>query len=272
MSVSVILPTKSSGKTLARTLASLLNQGLKPLEVVVVDSYSGDETLSIARKYGARVILHKGGRASARNKAILEAKGRYVLLLDADQAVDGDLLNECVNLCEVQGVDAVKIVERFIGDGFWSACSAYWREHVQRVEGVGGNIPRFYRRSILLKAGLFNDSLSLWEDYELYLRVKSLGAKEAWCGSNVKILHVEPSLAGMIVRSYRYGESAPSSIARLGGYVLKDKVRVTLRALRSALSGTTPLLALGVVLTLTLKGIAYLVGLLASALRGRSSF
>jgi len=87
--ISALVITKNAEKYLAKCLGSL-----KPLvrEIIVVDSGSSDQTLSIARKIGARVIKQKWlGYAKQKNFALLKAQNDWVLSIDADEIVDSEL-------------------------------------------------------------------------------------------------------------------------------------------------------------------------------------
>jgi glycosyltransferase involved in cell wall biosynthesis len=64
-------------------------------EVLVVDSGSADMTRALAEKYGARVVEHAfADFASQRNFAMSEAKGDWVLFIDADERVTSELSDE----------------------------------------------------------------------------------------------------------------------------------------------------------------------------------
>lgn len=74
--VSVIIPTLNGGRRFGSLLAALRVQTLVPEEILVVDSGSGDGTVSLAREYGATVLAiaprefdHGGTRSMAANKA-----------------------------------------------------------------------------------------------------------------------------------------------------------------------------------------------------------
>lgn len=53
--VSVVIPTKNAGQLFEEVLAALVVQQGVILDLVVVDSGSRDQTLAIAKKYGARI-------------------------------------------------------------------------------------------------------------------------------------------------------------------------------------------------------------------------
>ena len=58
-SISIIIPTLNEEKYIERCLKSLKNQSFRNFEIIVSDSYSTDDTVKIAKKYGAKVVLTK---------------------------------------------------------------------------------------------------------------------------------------------------------------------------------------------------------------------
>jgi cellulose synthase/poly-beta-1,6-N-acetylglucosamine synthase-like glycosyltransferase len=90
-SVSVIIPTFNGGSGLGPTIASLHRQTLRPLEIVVVDDGSTDDTRAVAERARAlglvdMVICHgtRCGRSAAINAAARFASGDLLLTVDAD--------------------------------------------------------------------------------------------------------------------------------------------------------------------------------------------
>ena len=88
--ISVVVPAYNYARLLPRALDSALPQLLDGEELLVVDDGSTDDTAAVLAGYAARLpslrALHQAnaGPAAARNRGIREARGRYVLLLDAD--------------------------------------------------------------------------------------------------------------------------------------------------------------------------------------------
>ncbi len=86
-SVSVVIPCYNAARFLRETLDSVLNQTHAPLEVLVIDDGSTDESAAIAQSYGPpiRVICQPNqGESVARNRGIEEARGEWIAYLDAD--------------------------------------------------------------------------------------------------------------------------------------------------------------------------------------------
>jgi glycosyltransferase involved in cell wall biosynthesis len=83
---SVVIPARDAARTLPRVLDALAVREPRPLEVIVVDGGSSDETARIAEEHGARVVA-PGGRSfagGARNAGWEQVRGEAVVFLDAD--------------------------------------------------------------------------------------------------------------------------------------------------------------------------------------------
>lgn len=77
-------------------------------EVIVIDDYSNDRTVEIAKKTGAKVILHHldNDFAKQRNFGLSKAKNEWVLFVDADERVSKDLSEEIIKRTEQNDADA----------------------------------------------------------------------------------------------------------------------------------------------------------------------
>ena len=97
---------KNAERTLSRCLDSV--RGLAG-EIILVDTGSTDATLTIAARYGAEIATFDftaADFAGARNHALARAKGRWILVLDADEILDpasGPLIQELVDRDENAG-------------------------------------------------------------------------------------------------------------------------------------------------------------------------
>ena len=85
-SVSVVTVVKNGERFLSQAIASILRQTLAPVEIIVVDGESTDNTAGIARSYSqVRYLRQQGqGLAGARNAGIDAARGELIAFLDHD--------------------------------------------------------------------------------------------------------------------------------------------------------------------------------------------
>lgn len=89
--LSVFITTYNNGRTLATCLESVKWAA----EIVVLDSYSTDETVGIAKRYGVRLFQHEFTDYGRQKQMALEKTTHdWVLLLDADEALSRDLQSE----------------------------------------------------------------------------------------------------------------------------------------------------------------------------------
>jgi glycosyltransferase involved in cell wall biosynthesis len=81
MRVSVIIPTLNEERNLPKVLREIVN---KVYEIIVVDGYSKDKTVEVAKRFGVKVIYDDVGKGSALRKGMKEAKGDIIITMDAD--------------------------------------------------------------------------------------------------------------------------------------------------------------------------------------------
>jgi len=88
--ISVVMPTYNYAHLLPRALDSVLGQMAEDIELIVVDDGSRDRTADVLAGYAAKhsqlqvIQQSNAGAAAARNRGIQKARGRYALMLDAD--------------------------------------------------------------------------------------------------------------------------------------------------------------------------------------------
>jgi glycosyltransferase involved in cell wall biosynthesis len=85
--VSVVIPVRNGARYLGEAIGSVLSQGVREIDVIVVDNGSTDGSRAVAESFGApvRVIDEpQQGAAHARNSGAKLATGEYLAFLDAD--------------------------------------------------------------------------------------------------------------------------------------------------------------------------------------------
>lgn len=108
---SVVIPSFNSASFIHKAIDSALNQSLQPLEVIVVDDGSRDNTCEVLGAYGDRIILIRqknSGPAAARNAGMKMAKGDFIALLDADDYWHADFIKHTENFLTLHK-DAVSV-------------------------------------------------------------------------------------------------------------------------------------------------------------------
>lgn len=106
--VSVIMPVYNGAKYIKQAVDSVYNQDV-PLELIVIDDGSTDETKAVLRRYMKRsdfryLFNEKNmGAAGSRNRGVKEASGEYVAFLDADDWWENGKLAEQIRVMEESG-------------------------------------------------------------------------------------------------------------------------------------------------------------------------
>lgn len=98
--VSVIIPTYQHAGTIAACIESALAQTYSNIEIIVVNDGSTDSTRTVLADYEDRVtIVHQPNQGSnpARNRGLEEAKGEYVIFVDADVRMDSEMIRKMLN-------------------------------------------------------------------------------------------------------------------------------------------------------------------------------
>ena len=134
--LSVIVPTFNEEETLPLCLASVAFAD----EILVVDSFSTDRTIEIARARGARVVQREYGySAQQKNWAIPQAAHEWVLLVDADERVTAELRDEILRTLS----DGPK------ADGYWIRRANHFLGKRIRFCGWGSDrVIRLFRRDV----------------------------------------------------------------------------------------------------------------------------
>ena len=270
--VSIVIPTYNSEKTLPLTLESIRRQTYENIEVIVVDNYSTDRTVKIAKSYGAEVIQVRGERAKAKNLGLKHAKGKYVLFIDSDMELTPRVVEECVSLAESDPrIAGIVIPERSIGNNYWAKVRDFERSF---YAGTPIESPRFFRRDLALQAGGFDEDVVFYEEATLPLKLEEIGYKVRARISS-QILHREEdlTLARLLRKRYYYAKTATKYLEKYGNthrsyidFQINPLNRFKL-FLANRKFWTNPRLAVGVVALKTLEYLASLLGYLTATAR-----
>ena len=185
--ISVCIPVLNNADKISRCLEAVLNQSLKPYEVIVVDGHSTDGTVDIAKRYPVKVLYENyHTRAGALQVGVNNAHGDLIAFTDADCIPDRDWL---FNLYTGFNNGVAGVGGRFedIGASLWvssinstfqtplSGARSRWDEKktmkVLSVCGANGMV----RRRDIYAVGGFNVRLKGAEDLEFATRLGKLG-------------------------------------------------------------------------------------------------
>lgn len=82
--VSFCIATKNNEDTIEKCLNSVVNQNYPHIEIIIIDGYSKDNTLNIAKKYPVKILYDSGTYGSACQTGIENATGEIIALFDSD--------------------------------------------------------------------------------------------------------------------------------------------------------------------------------------------
>jgi glycosyltransferase involved in cell wall biosynthesis len=130
--VSVIIITKNEEKNISPCLETVKWAG----ETIVIDAYSTDRTVEIAKQYNVKVILKEWeGYSAAKNFAIEHASFDWILSIDADERVPRELVEEINRIIESPGIkyNAYKVGRKAYFLGKWIKHCGWYPGYVVRL-------------------------------------------------------------------------------------------------------------------------------------------
>ena len=183
MTISLVIPAYNEEKYLPATLASIAKQERKPDELIVVDASSTDNTVQIAKSFGANVItVQKSTIGYSRQVGLKAAKGDVVAFTDADAILPPDWLTQMEHMLATPGVVGAFGSFR-VPDGPW-----WYKIYINilqppivnliyflfRIPLATGQNMAFWKEKAMAIGG-FPEEFKLAEDIEIARRMKSVG-------------------------------------------------------------------------------------------------
>ncbi|WP_433171049.1 glycosyltransferase family 2 protein [Actinoallomurus sp. CA-150999] len=179
--VSIIIPNYNYARTLGMCLRAALNQTYGPVEILVVDDGSTDDSVAIAKGLGVSVISTpaNGGCAAARNFGVARAAGEVLFFIDSDVAIAPDAVE--VAVAQLRSDPRIGVIcgiedpEPLIRDSLLEEYRAL-QYHYWSVSGEG-NVTFLFpamcamRREVFDEIGPFNTRLRHTEEVDYGYRV-----------------------------------------------------------------------------------------------------
>lgn len=209
--ISIIINTKNEEKNITRCLASVKNQSERNFEIIVVDNNSEDKTKSLTQNFDVRIFDFGPERSEQKNFGAQQARGEYLLFLDADMELAPGVLSAC--LAEVgSGFDALVVPEISIGRGFWASCRALEKKMYFNDSEI--EAPRFFRKAVFQKVGGYSEGMVAGEDWDLRERVKKSGGRIGRISDLVYHHEGEVSLFRSLGKKFYYGKNAKNYLSQ----------------------------------------------------------
>jgi glycosyltransferase involved in cell wall biosynthesis len=226
--VSIVIPCYNEQSTIRLLLEALREQTFPraELEVIISDGFSTDNTRAVIAEFQKNItdldvrVVDNTRRSipSAVNRAIEASRGEIIVRLDAHSKPYPDYVENCVKALESNRGDNV--------GGVWEirASAKTWIAESIAVAaahplGVGDALYRHakqaaevdtvpfgsFKRALIEKVGLFDESLLTNEDYEFNARVRKAGGR-IWLDPSIRSIYFARSTLLELARQYwRYG-------------------------------------------------------------------
>jgi glycosyltransferase involved in cell wall biosynthesis len=222
--ISAVIPTYNRATCITRAIDSVIAQTYRPIEIIVVDDGSTDETAQVLNAYRDRIRYVRqanGGVSSARNAGIRLARGDWIALLDSDDIWLPDKLSVHVEaisrLPQVIGhfVDLIfpgaqgREISDFKASGFAPSSpeGVIERPYPDMLQyGMVRAEAMLFRRSAAVEAGLFDPELSIYEDYDFLCRLALRGPWAYTARQLVKVIRDEsdgPHLSTVAIQTIK---------------------------------------------------------------------
>jgi glycosyltransferase involved in cell wall biosynthesis len=225
--VSVVVPTLNSGRFLESCLRSVRAQTYGSMEVIVVDNYSEDQTVEIAKAWGARVLLKGPERSAQRNCGAKHASGEYLFFIDSDMELTPNVVKECINEVLERKANVIIVPEVSVGEGFWTRCKALERSCYVGDETI--EAARFFKKDIFFQVGGYDEEITGEEDWDLHQRVTMAAHRIGRINAFIQHHEGKLTLRESMVKKYNYGRT-------LKRYKMKHpkEARIQFRLIRPA--------------------------------------
>jgi len=181
--VSVVIPTHNRAHYVTQAIDSVLAQTYANYEIIVVDDGSTDDTRHVLRAYGDRLRYiyqenHNRGPAAALNRAVSEARGKYIALLDDDDMWLPSKLELQIAVLEQDPEIGFLGTDMYITDASgnvidrWGKPPSVAETFASLIEdNILGNPSVVVRKRLFDQVGGFDASLRTTQDYDLWLRL-----------------------------------------------------------------------------------------------------
>lgn len=189
--VSIIIPAYNVADYIQETLASVFEQSLKNIEIILVNDGS-DDTEELENNIQASIsrltyiTQNNSGAGAARNTGIRNATGQYIAFLDADDIWLPDYLEKQLKYLEAGGYDVVSanalIIEHPIYTDITYRTLSPCSGDISIANLLNFNCSPItsgtvVKRSALDRFGYFDPNISRGQDFDLWLRIRLGGGK-----------------------------------------------------------------------------------------------
>lgn len=170
--VSIIIATKNEEMKIVPLLDSIEKQIYRHIETILVDNFSTDATIPLAKTFKTKIYSHGTERSNQRNFGASKARGDYFLFLDADMELPPRVVFECVQKIKQNKHGALIIPEDTKGTSLYLRIKRIEKRlyyHEPTLEAA-----RFFAAGIFRKIGGYNQDLIAGEDWDISIRASKI--------------------------------------------------------------------------------------------------
>lgn len=212
--VSVVVPTYNCQDLIKDCLESIKKQTYGNIEIIIVDSFSTDNTAKIAKKYGKVYSYGRDPKQKnifavpyQRNYGVKMAKGEYIYYVDSDMRLKPETIEACVNLINKARADCVIVPEEAYGEGFWAACRTLEKDCYNATSRSNTDSARFVKKSVWEKLGGLDVTLGGGDDWDFQHRLDIKGYKTVKSPISIKHYDGNLKLAKILRKEFVYGKN-----------------------------------------------------------------
>lgn len=182
MELSVVIPTYNRYEFLKRALRSIYDQSLLPKEVIVVDDGSEDATRNIQNDFPQikYIFQTNQGVSSARNRGIASSNFEWIAFLDSDDLWESEKLakhkafhtlhpKSLMSYTDELWIRDAKVIK--VPKKYQKPAEGLFEKSLSHC--IIAPSSACIHRSVFEQVGLFDESLEVCEDYDLWLRIAS---------------------------------------------------------------------------------------------------
>lgn len=180
--ITIIVATYNAEKHLSECIESILTQSYKAYELFLIDGNSTDDTVNIIQTYSDKISYFisepDSGIYDAWNKALLKAKGDWIVFIGADDVLHFDafevVIRHIINhpmqkklefvSSKIELVNEELSLIRIVGEPW------VWSQFKRKM--ITWHVGAFHSKYLFKKYGIFDSTYKISGDYELLLRAK----------------------------------------------------------------------------------------------------
>ncbi len=191
--LSVVIPYLNRANYLPRTLESILKQTFRPFELVLVDNGSTDASAQICKDFchtckDSGIIFKQtsipySNANAARNHGTNVAQGEWIAFFDSDDEMSADFLEDVAKQISSGEYDMIGLSTRLVFEnGYTKERKSYFNNSVtdQILTGMLSTQSFVIRKDFLQKIGGWDESVQIWQDWELGIRIQIAQPRSFW--------------------------------------------------------------------------------------------